>query len=214
MIRQTLIAATAASALVVVPAGPFSSPARAASPAAGATLQGTVSYPKGSADLFVYVTTAPGTFAPPATHPVMDQKSMKFNPHVMPVLVGTTVDFLNSDSVSHNVFSPDQEGYNLGTWPKGAKRSYVFKHPRVYTQLCSIHPEMEAFVIVLQNPYYATTDADGHFNIEGLPAGHYELKVWGEHMKSKDLKKTFPVDVAATGSTTTLTFGSTTTTGF
>jgi len=172
---------------------------------AGPSLSGTVTHHKGNANLVVYVTKVNGKFAAPTRHPVMDQKKMQFVPHVMPVLVGTTVDFLNSDSISHNVFSPDHEGYNLGSWSKGKKRSYTFKHLGPYTQLCSIHPEMEAFIVVLQNPYYAVTDAKGHFKIN-LPAGHYTLKVWGEHFHSKDKKKTFSVDVAAGGSIVALSF--------
>ena len=69
-------------------------------------------------------------------------------PHVLPVVAGTTVKFLNSDPTPHNVFSPDNEKYNLGTWPQGQTKDYVFnkctKFPCVYTQLCRVHPEMEA----------------------------------------------------------------------
>lgn len=193
LVTLTSAGALAAGLLVATPAF------------AGPSLSGTVSHHKGNANLVVYVVTAKGNFAPPAKHALMDQKKMEFVPHVMPVILGTTVDFLNNDSVAHNVFSPDNEGYNLGQWRQGQKRSYTFKHAGVYTQLCSIHPEMEAFVVVLQNPYYAITDAKGHFKID-LPAGHYTLKVWGEKFKSKDRKKTFPVDVAAGGSTINLTF--------
>jgi plastocyanin len=206
MIRYALLS-TAAAALVVAAVGPLGAGSGLEARAlAAASLQGTVSHPKGNANLIVYVATAPGTFPAPSTHPVMDQKGMRFDPHVMPVLVGTTVEFLNSDSVNHNVFSPDEEGYNLGTWSKGTKRTYTFKHVGIYTQLCSIHPEMEAFIIVLQNPYYATTSADGHFKIDQVPPGHYELKVWGEHLKSKEAKKTFPADVTASGATVNITF--------
>lgn len=195
MMRRILLATTA---LTVIPIGAV---------AAAATLQGTVSHAKGNAALVVYVAAAQGTFAPPKTAPTMDQKGMRFVPHVLPIVVGTTVKFLNSDPVGHNVFSPDEEGYNLGTWTQGTTRSYTFKRAGVYTQLCSIHPEMEGYIVVLQNPYYAVTGPDGGFKIE-LPPGHYELKVWGEHLKSKDTKKTFPVDVAAGGATTTIAFGS------
>ena len=198
MIRRMLFA-SATAALLVVPTGTF---------AAAASLQGTVTHAKESADLVVYVVSAPGTFAAPKTDPVMNQKGMRFVPDVLPIVVGTTVEFLNGDAVVHNVFSPDGEGYNLGTWSKNANRSYTFKHAGVYTQLCSIHPEMEAYIIVLQNPYYAITNAAGHFKIDDLPPGHYELKVWGEHLKAKDTKRTFPVDVAAGGSTTTISLGS------
>ena len=83
--------------------------------------------------------------------------------------------FLNSDPTPHNVFSPDCEKYNLGTWPQGQSKDHAFakctKFPCVYTQLCRVHPEMEGFVVVLQNPYFAVSDKDGHFEIKGVPAG-------------------------------------------
>lgn len=174
--------------------------------AIAATLSGTVSHPKGDAELIVYVVQVPGTFAPPAEHPLMDQHHMMFNPHVLPIVLGTTVEFRNSDNLGHNIFSPDQEGYNLGSWPKGERRSYTFKHLGLYTQLCSIHPEMEAFIYVLQNPFFAVTDGDGRFRIDGLPPGHYQLGVWGEHLSAGQRKQTFAIDVPAAGTTTTITF--------
>jgi plastocyanin len=164
--------------------------------AAGATVGGTVKIKGAAQPAVVYVETAPGTFAPPTAHPKIDQRGMVFIPYLLPVVVGTTVDFTNSDSVSHNVFSPDGEGYNLGTWAKGETHSYTFKKPGVYTQLCSIHPEMEAFVVVLTNPFFAVTDKDGSFKIADVPDGHYVLKVFSKKIKKGDKDKGFPVDVA------------------
>ena len=124
--------------------------------AAGGTIDGTVNTGGvASADAVVYVLHAEGTFAPggPAN---MDQRSMKFTPHVLPIVAGATVKFLNSDPTQHNVFSPDFEKYNLGTWPQGQTKDHAFakcaKAPCAYVQLCRIHPEMEAYVVVLQNP--------------------------------------------------------------
>jgi plastocyanin len=170
------------------------------------TIEGTVAHARGNADLVVFVVSAPGQFSAPAQHALMDQKKMTFTPHVMPVLAGTTVDYLNSDAVAHNVFTPDNEGFNLGTWPKGEKHSYTYKKAGVYTQLCSIHPEMLAFVIVLQNPFFAITAKDGHFAIPNVPAGQYTLKVWGEKLKKPDKEKTFPVKVTGGKAPVTLSF--------
>ena len=172
---------------------------------AAGSLTGTVKL-KVDAPAVVYVETASGTFDAPKDHAKMDQKGMTFTPYLLPILVGTTVDFLNSDSVNHNVFSPDNEGYNLGTWPKGQTKSYTFKKTGVYTQLCSIHPEMEAFVIVLQNPYFAVVDKDGKFTISGVPDGHYSLKVFSKKLKKADKDKKFPVDVAKGSGTATIAF--------
>ncbi len=159
------------------------------------TITGTLKIKGATPPAIIYVEAAPGTFAPPATHPRMDQKGMQFIPYLLPVVAGTTVDFLNSDNVAHNVFSPDGESYNLGTWPKGETRSYTFKKAGVYTQLCSIHPEMEAFIVVLQNPFAAVADKDGNFKIADVPDGHYVLKVFSKKLKKGDKDKTFPIDV-------------------
>lgn len=120
---------------------------------------------------------------PPKPTVEIDQKQMQFLPHVMPVVTGTTVRFLNSDPVPHNVFSPEGK-YNLGTWPAGQARDHKFDKPGVYTQLCRVHPEMEAFVVVLDTPYFAATDASGRFEIKGVPPGKYKLVAWSEKLKS------------------------------
>ncbi|MFQ5706360.1 MAG: hypothetical protein ACE5HO_02870 [bacterium] len=139
-------------------------------------------------DVVVYIDKAPGEFKPPKEHPVMDQKNLTFIPHVLPVLAGTTVDYKNDDDVLHNVFTPDKcaEKFNLGTWPKGEVRSYTYKKPGcVAVMLCNVHPEMEAWVVVLQNPYFFKTDKDGVFTIENVPTGKYTLKVWHQKLKGK-----------------------------
>jgi len=150
-----------------------------------------------SADAVVYVQQVPGSFKTPAPPALMDQRKMQFIPHVLPVVLGTTVKFLNSDPTAHNVFSPDFEKYNLGTWPEGQSKDRAFatcaKFPCAYTQLCRVHPEMEAFVIVLQNPYFAVSNKEGHFEITGVPPGSYTVGVW--HAKLKAPPK--PVTVEA-----------------
>jgi plastocyanin len=123
------------------------------------------------------------TVTPPAKPLEMDQKGMVFAPHVMAVVRGTRVQFLNSDAVAHNVFSPEGK-YNLGTWPQGDSREHAFDKPGVYTQLCRVHPEMEAFVVVLDTPYFAVTDKAGAFEIKDVPAGTYTLTAWSEKLKS------------------------------
>jgi plastocyanin len=147
-----------------------------------------------SADAVVYVDAPPGkTFPAPAEHARIDQINLVFKPHVLPVLVGATVDFLNSDAVLHNVFSPDAcaEKFNLGTWPKGQTKSFTFKKECVATLLCKVHPEMEGFVVAVPTPYFAVTKADGSYSIAGVPDGSYKVKVW--HPKLKGTESTVTV---------------------
>lgn len=151
---------------------------------------------KDCADAVVYVAAVPGrTFPAPAEHVRVDQLNLVFHPHVLPIIAGTTVDFLNSDAVLHNVFSPDAcaDKFNLGTWPKGQTKSYTFKKECVATLLCKVHPEMEAFVVVVPTPYFAVAKADGSYALAGVPDGAYTVKVW--HPKLKGAEK--PVSVAA-----------------
>lgn len=154
----------------------------------------------------VYVDSVKGEFKPAKEHTVMDQKNLVFIPHVLPVLAGTTVDFLNSDNVAHNVFTPDKsaEKFNLGTWPMGETRSYTFEKrcDKVCdaVMLCNVHPEMEAFVVIMQNPYFAKADDSGYFVIENVPAGDYELQLWHPKRKAEPQQVKVPkegtVDVA------------------
>ena len=133
----------------------------------------------------VYLSAAPGEFIKPADNPTLDQRNMTFIPHVLPIQTGTTVDFLNNDEVKHNVFSPDHEKYNLGTWPKGAIKQYTFNKKGVYAQLCNVHPEMESFIVALDTPYFVLTDRDGNFELQGVPPGSYTIKVWHEKLRFK-----------------------------
>ena len=147
-----------------------------------------------SADAVVYVAAMPGkSFPAPKDHVRIDQMNLVFIPHVLPVLVGTTVDFLNSDAVLHNVFTPDAcaDKFNLGTWPKGEIRSFTFKKECVAALLCKVHPEMEAFVVAVPTPYFAVTKADGSYKIADVPDGSTTVKVW--HPKLKAAQKAVTV---------------------
>ncbi len=155
------------------------------------TVKGVQKHP-----LVVYAPALPGQVPkPPGERPVIDQKNRNFTPHVLPVLVGTTVEFKNSDPFKHNMFSPDGERYNLGTWVAEKGRSYTFTRPGVYRQLCNIHPEMLAYIVVLETPYFALTDKEGNFEIAGVPSGKYLLRIWGEKLTKEQLARTFNVVV-------------------
>jgi plastocyanin len=135
----------------------------------------------------VYLEGVAGEFPPPEKPVVMDQQNLVFVPHVLPVLAGTTVSFHNSDEVQHNVFTPDECAgeFNLGSWGKDGSKDQVFKSPGcTAVMLCNVHPEMEAYVVVLENPYYGITDEEGSFRIEGVPAGTYQMRAWNKRLKA------------------------------
>lgn len=139
-----------------------------------------------SADAVVYLERIEGKgFPAPAEKVVIDQKEMIFIPHVVPVLVGTTVEFRNSDPVLHNVFTPSAAGdkFNLGSWPAGVAKTYTFKKPGVVALLCNVHPEMSGYVVVVETPYFAVTDKAGNYTIKNVPAGTYRLAAWHERAK-------------------------------
>jgi plastocyanin len=163
----------------------------------------TASGMKSAKNIAVYVDAIPGkNFDAPAKHVTMDQKHLEFIPHVLVVLKGTTVDFLNSDATLHNVFWPDIGGnkklaHNLGTWPQGQSKSFTFNDLGSTSLLCNVHPEMSGYLVVVPTPYFATTDSSGEYVIKDVPPGKYTLKTWSEEGKPASQS----VDVS--GATTT-----------
>jgi plastocyanin len=187
MKRNVLIAIVVVAALTVA--------------ANAGTISGKVSGVAGES--VVYVDTIAGkTFPAPTQHPVIDQKGLLFQPHITVVEVGTTVDFLNSDAVAHNVFWPSVGGnkkltHNLGTWPKGEKRSFKFDNPGAVPLLCNVHPEMSGYVVVSPTPYYALTDKSGAYKIENVPDGSYTVTAWHEGAKNQSKPVTVSGDTKA-----------------
>ncbi len=165
------------------------------------TIHGKVSGVNGES--VVYVEAVAGkTFPAPTAQITIDQKGLMFDPHIVVVQLGTTVDFQNSDSVAHNVFWPSIGGNkkltnNLGTWPKGQKKAFKFDNPGVVPLLCNVHPEMSAYVIVSPTPYFATTDKSGEFKIENVPDGAYSVTAWHEGAKPKSTPVKVAGDTAA-----------------
>ena len=160
------------------------------------TISGKVSGVKDES--VVYVEAIAGkTFPAPTAKPVIDQKGLMFQPHMVVVEQGTTVEFLNSDKVAHNVFWPSVGGnkkltHNLGTWPQGEKRAFKFDNPGAVALLCNVHPEMSGYVVVVPTPYFATTDKSGEYKIENIPDGSYTVTAWHEGAKNQSK----PVTVA------------------
>jgi plastocyanin len=111
----------------------------------------------------------------------MDQRNQAFEPHLIAITVGTTVDFPNDDPMFHNVMSLARgNAFDLGRYPKGRSRSVRFDTPGLVPVVCDIHAHMSAYILVFNHPFFAITDADGRYSIPNIPAGTYTLKVWSE----------------------------------
>ena len=134
---------------------------------------------KAIGDAVVWI-DAPG--APRSAHKaeaVLDQRDLSFSPHVLVVQVGTRVKFPNDDRVFHNVFSfHDGKRFDLGLYPVGAVKYVPFDQPGLSRIFCNIHPQMAAYVMVVDTPYFSVSDESGRFAIAGVPAGEYVAHAW------------------------------------
>ncbi len=169
--------------------------------ASAGTISGKVSGVTGESVVFVEA-VAGKTFPAPTEKPVMDQKGLMFSPHLLVVEKGTTVEFLNSDKVAHNVFwisisGNKKLGHNLGTWPQGEKKSFKFDDPGAVPLLCNVHPEMAAYIVVSPTPYFATTDKSGNYKIENVPDGSYTVTAWHEGARNSSKPVTVAGDTKA-----------------
>jgi plastocyanin len=138
-----------------------------------------------AAVIYAEKTPAPAAIQPPRTPVILDQNNLAFIPHVLPVLVGTTVSFPNHDEVPHNVFSySPAKIFNVGIYPKGSSRRVTFDKPGEVLLHCNIHPQMSAYLLVLPQPYFVVASPEGKFRLKDLPPGRYKVTVWHERYKS------------------------------
>ena len=143
----------------------------------------------------VYLESAPrGAFeASEAGHAKMDQRNETFVPHVLAVMTGTTVDFPNSDAFYHNVFSLSKPArFDLGRYATGKSRSVRFDKPGIVRVFCDIHSHMNAFILVFSHPFFTLTNADGHYSLENVPPGTYNVIAWNEGTASEPKPVTIP----------------------
>jgi plastocyanin len=130
----------------------------------------------------------------------MVQKDKKFSPHILAVPVGTQVDFPNFDPIFHNAFSSfSGQPFDVGLYPPGTSRSVTFKRDGVVRVFCNIHQTMSAIIVVLKTPWFAVTNAQGGFQIAGVPPGEYRLRVFDERAPAdvlKSLERKVTVDSA------------------
>ncbi len=138
---------------------------------------------------------APETPATVESHHVV-QKGAVFNPHVLPIVVGTTVEWPNNDDIFHNVFSMSEaRQFDLGLYKHGEPGKRVtFDKPGRVDVFCSIHANMHCIILVLENPYFAATGDSGHYTITNVPPGTYKLTAWHERLPKQSREITVPRD--------------------
>jgi plastocyanin len=145
-------------------------------------------------DFVVYIEGPVAGTKPPSQPAKVEQKNAEFIPHVLPVMVGTTVEWPNEDTIFHNVFSKSQtKPFDLGLYRKGDQaKQVIFDKPGEVDVFCSIHAKMNCIILVLENPWFAATDAKGRYAITNVPAGSYKLVAWQERLFSKTREITVP----------------------
>jgi plastocyanin len=181
-------------------------------PALAGTITGTVKVRglPSPANVLVYVAKAPAVNVDlSGVKFTMDQRDLTFVPHVLPVLVGSNVQFPNDDKVAHNVFSLSRtKPFNLGSYGPGVSKSVLFDKAGVVELRCDVHAEMSAYILVMENPYWAVTDEKGQFKIpdqaylaqhgikglKDLPPGTYVVKTWNEKLKTQEATVEVPKD--------------------
>lgn len=129
---------------------------------------------------------AAGAVAAPATQlpAVMDQWAKQYTPYVLPVQVGSRVLFPNRDNIKHHVysFSPAKR-FELKLYSYGTAQPVLFDKVGIVALGCNIHDWMQAYIDVLPTPYFARSDAQGHAQVTGVPAGHYRVDVWHPRLR-------------------------------
>ena len=171
---------------------------------------------KSLANVFVYVKDGLGNYVydTPTEPAKIDQKECRYHPHVFGMRVGQPLEILNSDPTLHNIHAmpKNNQEFNNGQPIQGMKMTHTFTAKEVMVPFkCDVHGWMNAYVGVLDHPYYAVTTDDGKFTLKDLPAGTYTIEAWHEKLgtqtqnvtlaakESKDVNFTFK----AAGATTT-----------
>ena len=124
-----------------------------------------------------------GDFPKPTTLPAQQvaQKDFAFRPPLLPIEIGTKVEFPNLDDTYHNIFSySPAKRFDLGRYPPNENPPpfQIFDKAGLVTLRCDIHEHMRGLILVLDTPYFVITDAAGHYRLTKLPAGHFVLKAW------------------------------------
>jgi len=127
--------------------------------------------------------------------PKLAQKDQCFQPRVLPISVGTTVDFPNLDPIYHNVFSASPiKRFDLGKYPRGHSKSVTFDRAGLVNVYCDIHSHMEAFVLVLSTHVFTQPDGSGNYALPPVPPGTYTLHLWHPDLRETKREVTVPAD--------------------
>lgn len=128
----------------------------------------------------VYAERLDAPARPKAQRVKLNQREKAFEPRVLAIPVGSTVDFPNFDTIYHNVFSLSQpEPFDLGLYKRGASKKETFKRPATYRVFCNIHPQMTAVLLILPTDHITQADAEGRYSL-ALPPGRYRITAWSE----------------------------------
>ena len=148
-------------------------------------------------DFVVYIDqVVPGAPAlAPQTAAVTTQRDASFDPHILPVAVGTTVRWPNDDEIYHNVYSlSDAKSFDLGYYKKEKIPEQKFEEVGRVDVFCAIHTKMHCIVLVVPNMFFAKADAKGRFVIKDVPPGTYRLRAWHERFPAQVKTVTVPAE--------------------
>jgi plastocyanin len=148
-------------------------------------------------DFVVYIDQPLAELKPraPIALAVTTQKDASFEPHVLPIAVGTTVRWPNEDDIYHNVYSTsDAKEFDLNYYKKERVPEIVFDKPGRVDVFCAIHTKMHCIILVLPNPFFAMADGKGRFTIKDVPPGTYKLRAWHERLPSQAKEVVVPAE--------------------
>ena len=158
-----------------------------------ATVSGTVELIGSSkmadrSGVVVWLEPLDGHEATTPRHERMIQKNKTFTPHILPISMGSSVEFPNLDPIFHNAFSNfNGQVFDLGLYPPGKSKTVTFRRPGVVRIFCNIHPAMSAVIVVVDTPYYAVSDRTGRFILPDVPAGRYREDIFFERATPETL---------------------------
>ena len=140
------------------------------------------------------------TLPAPATHATLDQRGCRYEPHVLAMMTGQSLEVINDDPTLHNVhtLSTVNPAFNVAQPKQGMKLDKMFTKAEIFKVKCEVHPWMAAYIGVFDSPYFCVTGDDGSFVLKGLPPGNYVLEAWHERYGTR----TISVKVPAKGTTT------------